>query len=182
MSDNASGEVLAALEMLEEALEAQADLIDNQGANAFRAHDHQAAQAALERAEGLRGARKDLDALGDRLRELLADEKPTKAERLARGLKTPQKAYRVPILIVLVEMGGGGQTAEVLDKVYARMKDQLNEYDHQLLNSEPHDPRWRNSAQWCRNTMRIEGLIVEGSPHGVWEISEVGRTWLAMQG
>jgi hypothetical protein len=48
--------------------------------------------------------------------------------------------------------------------------------------SEPHDLRWRNSAQWCRNTMRQEGLIVDGSPHGVWEISEAGRAWLAQQG
>jgi hypothetical protein len=47
-----------------------------------------------------------------------------------------------------------------------------------LLASDPDMPRWRNSAQWARNTMRQEGLLKEDSPHGTWEITDAGRARL----
>ena len=66
----------------------------------------------------------------------------------------------------------------VLDKVHAAMKPMLKDVDHQPLASEPDMPRWRNSAQWARNTMRQEGLLKVDSPHGTWEITAAGRTRL----
>ncbi len=35
---------------------------------------------------------------------------------------------------------------------------------------------------WCRYTLREEGLLKADSPHGLWEISDKGREWLATQG
>ena len=35
--------------------------------------------------------------------------------------------------------------------------------------------RWRNAAQWARNSMIHEGLLKADSPRGVWEISDQGR-------
>ena len=35
--------------------------------------------------------------------------------------------------------------------------------------------RWRNTAQWTRNTMVNEGLLAKDSPWGIWEITEKGR-------
>jgi hypothetical protein len=58
------------------------------------------------------------------------------------------------------------------------MKHQLNEYDHQLLPSDNSTMRWRNTAQWARNTLRSEGLLRSDSPRGTWEISDDGRAWL----
>jgi len=40
-------------------------------------------------------------------------------------------------------------------------------------------PRWRNTAQWARNSLREEGLIRDDTPRATWEISEEGRAWLA---
>ncbi len=64
------------------------------------------------------------------------------------------------------------------DKVYKAIKPGLKDVDHEPLASEPDMPRWRNSAQWARNSMRQEGLIKDDAPHGTWEITTVGRTRL----
>jgi len=39
--------------------------------------------------------------------------------------------------------------------------------------------RWRNTAQWARNTMaNDDGRMKKGSRNGYWEISDKGRAWL----
>ena len=63
----------------------------------------------------------------------------------------------------------------VLDKVHKAMNPILKDVDHEPLASEPDMPRWRNSAQWARNTMRQEGLLKDDSPHGTWEITPAGK-------
>ena len=101
----------------------------------------------------------------------------TKA-RLPRGLRTPEDAFRRPILEALVELDGTASIGEVLDQVEQKMKGVLNKYDYQPLPSDPRSVRWRNTAQWCRNTLVREGLMESNSPHGTWEVSEQGRKWL----
>lgn len=105
-----------------------------------------------------------------------------RAQRLQHGLKTPEEAYRQPILQALVEMGGTGETGAVLDRVFELMKSRLNEFDLAPMPSDERTPRWRNTAQWCRHTLCEEGLLKSDSPRGVWEISDKGREWLAAQG
>jgi restriction system protein len=67
----------------------------------------------------------------------------------------------------------------VLDRIAAAMSGQLRDVDHLPLSSDPKRPRWKNSAQWCRNTMVEDGLLKNDSPWGVWEISEAGARYLA---
>jgi hypothetical protein len=95
-------------------------------------------------------------------------------ERLARGLRTPEPAFVVPILKALRDLGGRAPMQHVLEKVGAAMKDQLREVDREPLKSDPNRPRWNNTAQWARNTMVDEGLLRRNSPRGIWEISEAG--------
>jgi hypothetical protein len=38
---------------------------------------------------------------------------------------------------------------------------------------------WENRAQWERLKMVKEGLLRADSPHGVWELTESGRQYLA---
>ncbi|WP_038055080.1 winged helix-turn-helix domain-containing protein [Thermodesulfobacterium hydrogeniphilum] len=57
------------------------------------------------------------------------------------------------------------------------MKDKLNEYDYQVL-SFNNTVRWKNTAQWCRNTMVQEGLLNSDFPKGIWEISKKGIEYL----
>jgi len=58
------------------------------------------------------------------------------------------------------------------------MKGTLRDVDYQPLGSSPDMPRWRNTAQWARNSMVHEGLLKADSPRGVWEIAEKGRQML----
>ena len=53
--------------------------------------------------------------------------------RIQRGEKTPEAEYVVPILQALVQAGGRGRTAEIVDRVGQIMKGRLNEYDYKQL-------------------------------------------------
>ncbi|MFA6692046.1 MAG: winged helix-turn-helix domain-containing protein, partial [Saccharofermentanales bacterium] len=95
--------------------------------------------------------------------------------RLSKGRRTPEAVFYLPILKALVELGGRGKLSAVLDIVHKTMKPILKEVDYQPLASDPEKPRWRNTAQWARNSMRQEGLIKTASPYGIWEITDAGR-------
>lgn len=94
---------------------------------------------------------------------------------------TPQQAFRVPILEILVELGGSARKVVVEEKVYARMRNILKPADFKGHQSRTNQIRWKNSAQWSRAGLVEEGLMIPTSPRGVWEISEAGREWLAIQ-
>ncbi|MCC6910203.1 MAG: hypothetical protein IT430_19905 [Phycisphaerales bacterium] len=66
--------------------------------------------------------------------------------RLRNGLRTPEAAYREPILWVLQSMGGSGKAADVLEKVGQIMKPKLQSVEFEPLASGPENPRWRNAA------------------------------------
>ncbi len=101
------------------------------------------------------------------------------AERLKRGLRTPEEKFRIPILQSLVDLGGSAPMTEVLDRVERMVTDRLNAYDRSPLPSDPSQVRWRNTARWARNAMVKDGLLASDSPRGVWEITPAGRIWLA---
>jgi hypothetical protein len=54
--------------------------------------------------------------------------------------------------------------SKVLNLMERKMRGILNNYDYQPLPSDPNTIRWRNTAQWCRNTMVREGLLKSDSP------------------
>ena len=58
----------------------------------------------------------------------------------------------------------------------------LRDVDYQPLASDPDRPRWRNTGQWARNRLVKEGLMRGDSQHGVWEINDAGRRYLASGG
>ncbi len=131
-----------------------------------RVSNHATAAVDERRVEGVRAVRKDS---GLRSRG-----------RLAPGLKTPQRDYRLPILRALVEAGGAGRTGAILDRVYEMMRDRLNEYDLAMKPSGT-EPRWRNTAQFERVQMVKGGLLADRSD-GIWEITEAGRRYLEEHG
>ncbi len=189
MIQNNPTNVVAAFEILLEEIETEIDFTNRVGSRAFEARDYDRAREALEQAAQLTAYRDKLAALRrewDRLVPV-ADEEAEDAEttesrrnlgRLRRGLRTPEDAYYRPILRVLERRGGSGQVGEVLEEVREEMKGILRDVDFEPLASDPHNPRWRNAAQWARNSMVNEGLLKSGSPRGVWEITEKGREYL----
>lgn len=177
-------EVNEAFEILLEEIEVVANCLNEAGAEAFRAGDYGRAKSMIEEAtrlgefrEKVRQLQKEWQSLGSsRVRRAPRQAgRKQLAERLARGLRTSEEAFRRPLLEALVELGGSARMADVLDLVHEKMRAALNEYDYQSLPSDPSCLRWRNTAQWCRYTLVREGLMKADSPHGVWEVTEAGR-------
>jgi uncharacterized protein YukE len=181
-------EVNTAFEILLEEIELVANQLNEAGADAFRARNYDKAQQAIEEATRLADFGEKVKVLQREWAGLAAGGlkvgqrklQRTSKERLERKLCTPKEAFRRPILEALVELGGSASIGEVLERVGARMNSVLNQYDREPLASGP--VRWKNTAQWCRNTLVQEGLMKSNSPRGVWEISDAGRKWLLHEG
>ena len=188
MIENNPTNVSSAFEMLLEEVEAEIDFVNGVGAKAFEGRDYDKAKEALERSGTLTAFRDRVAALRQEWEEMAAvaerdeDEETRTARRnlgkLRKGVRTPESAYYLPILQVLEQMGGSGKVAEVLERVGQIMKPVLKKVDYDPLASGPDNPRWRNAAQWARNSMIRDGLLKGDSPRGVWEISDKGRAAL----
>ena len=90
---------------------------------------------------------------------------------------TPQKEYQIPILEVLVELGGQAPTREVLRQIYEKVKHRLRPKDLETLPS-GNDIRWENAVMWARNKLREQGFLSSNSPRGIWAITDEGRRYL----
>ncbi|MBM4432922.1 MAG: hypothetical protein FJ025_02875 [Chloroflexi bacterium] len=174
-------EVSAAFEIVLEEVETVIESLNQDGAAAFQKRDYDNAKGLIEVATRLtdfRGKVRTLQKEWDNIFSVRVTRKHGKKKRFARinrGLRTPEDAFRIPILETLVTMGGSAPVNDVLDRIGEKMKQTLNEYDRQPLPSTPTMLRWRNNAQWCRNTLVTEGLMKADSPRGIWEISQAGK-------
>jgi len=188
MIENNPTNVSSAFEILLEEVEAEIDFVNSVGAKAFDGRDYNRAKEALERTGALTAFRDKVAALRKEWDRLAAsaereEDEETRNERrnlgkLRKGLRTPTEAYYEPILKTLDDMGGSGKVVEVLDCVGQIMKSILKDVDYQPLASNPDNLRWRNAAQWARNSMVNDGLLKTDSQRGVWEISDKGRKML----
>jgi len=86
----------------------------------------------------------------------------------------PDDEFELPLLRVLLEMGGAGPTKLVIDRVGELLADRLSEVDRAPLASSK-EPRWRNRTQFARLSLVKTGHMVKGSPRGYWELTEAGR-------
>jgi restriction system protein len=108
------------------------------------------------------------------LRRLLRLDKQQRAsKRLPTGERTPQSAYRIPILEVIEELGGSARANKVLAKVGRRMRASFRSSDQQRISSGL--PRWKNAAMWERKAMVDDGLLSAESPRGIWELTLKGK-------
>jgi len=191
MIENNPVNVSSAFEILLEEVEAEIDFINGVGAKAFEDRDYDKAKEALERsgvltafrdrAASLRGEWNVIAVAAERREDEETRKQRNNMGKLRKGLRTPESAYYRPILQVLDQMGGGGRVSDVLDGVGQIMKPVLKDVDFDPLASSPDNPRWRNAAQWARNSMVNEGLLKNDSPHGIWEISDKGLAMLKGQ-
>jgi restriction system protein len=186
-------DVSAALHLLGESLQGEVQRINSEGAQAMSKGDYDTAQSVIDFAKRLTAFRAKVDSLGKEWTELedLRDKASAEVQQIVSkrffgrkgsGEITPQEDYCLPLLTVLVEMGGKGKTKDVLDKLGMKMKGILKPKDYEPHESNAKQIRWRNTAQWARNTMANEdGRMKSDSPNGLWEISEKGRAWLKKQ-
>lgn len=175
--------------MLLEEIENEAELVNRVGSKAFEESNYMRAQTAAEQGEKLKAFREHVATLRRQWRDLISEFDVEEGEnedvgqqrrdhgRLKRGARTPEDVFRLPILQTLVDMGGRGKTADVVDRVGELVADELKDVDYEPLPSSGM-LRWRNTAQWARNSMVNEGLMKHDSKRGTWEISAKGRTHL----
>ncbi len=182
-------DVMIAFDILLEEIETVIENFNENGAEAFQRSDYDSVNEIKDKASHAASFRDKVKALQKEWKQFFTERvadtlqtKPKKqsvVQRLQRDLRTPEDAFRQPILEALVELDGSATLGDTLDRVYEKIKDRLNEYDHQTLTSTPHNTRWRNTAQRCRNTSVKEGLMSDNSPRGIWEITDAGREELS---
>lgn len=189
LNETNDGDVGVALSLSLEALGAEEQRIRWEGSQAMAKGDYDTAEAVLDFAKRLLAFTKKVEALGKEwkgLEKLRDDATPEVQEivskrffgRIGKGEITPHPDFYRPILEVLVELGGGAKTKTVLDRVGEKLKAVLKPMDYEHHKSS-NQIRWRNTAQWARNTMVNEdGRMKKGSRNGYWEISDKGRAWL----
>lgn len=189
-STNSPDDVGAALALLRDAIGQEEQRIRTEGAQAMQKGDFDTATAVIDFARRLLAFRDRFASLQSewaKLESLRDQSTPAVQEivskrffgRRGAGDITAQQAYCRPLLEVLVEMGGGGRTRDVLDRLGAKMKPVLKPKDYECHKSDAHQIRWRNAAQWARNLMvNTDGRMKKGSRNGWWEISDKGRAWL----
>ena len=137
-------EVNEAFEILLEELEVVINLLNEAGAEAFKKSDYEKVKESIERATQITEFREKVKSLQKEWANLYSVrlEHPKKRKRkrktlrkLSKGLRTPEDAFRRPILETLIELGGSAPMKEVLDLLEKKMKGILNEYDYRPLPS-----------------------------------------------
>lgn len=183
MAKNLENDVILAFEVLLEEIEGVVNSLNKMGAEAFEKGDYGLARDLIDKGSQMSSFREKVQNLQKEWKHLFGPSpKPRKVvkERLKRGMRTPEDFFREPILAVLLELGGSAPMSEVLDRVFEKVRPHLNKYDLQPLPSDPQSIRWRNTAQWCRNTLVREGLLRSDSPRGIWALSEEDTKQAAM--
>ncbi len=185
-------DVSTALGLLRDSLAEEEQRIRSEGASAMQAGDYDTATAVIEFAKRLLAFQNKVEALGTEwgtLEDLRDAASPAVQEIVSqkffgkrkKGEVTPHTAFYRAILESLIEMGGSGKTREVLNNVGEKMKSILKPIDYAVLPSDGKSIRWRNAAQWARNTMVNEDGRMKKTKNGIWEISDKGRKWLHNQ-
>ncbi len=186
MNEDNRTNVLAALDIVLEEIEAEIEFVNQDGARTFEVGEYEKARDALERAAKIKNLRDRIATIRGEWETLFRGDrrkasKGTSVEgriRLPRGKRTPVDCYYRPILEALNDSGGSAPMSEVLERVLQRMKDTLRDIDFKPLASTADMPRWRNTAAWARNTLVERGLLRSDSRRGIWEISDSGIQFL----
>jgi hypothetical protein len=96
----------------------------------------------------------------------------TKADRSKRGERVPQRKFRVPLLKALYGLGGRAYSREIRVTMQRLVAPMLGAADHELVSNG--QPRWWNAICSVRNDLITEGLFLDDSEHGIWELSKQG--------
>jgi len=189
MSQNPTDDVPAALQLLQGALGEEEARIRKEGSKAMESGDYDTATSVIEFAKRLLTFQGKVAALEVEWAELedLRDKATPEVQEIVskrffgrskRGDITSQDDYCAPILRVLIEMGGSGNTKDVIVKVGEKMKSIFKPKDKEKTATRAKELRWQNNTRWARQAMVDDGRMRADSKTGVWEISDKGRAWL----
>ncbi len=92
--------------------------------------------------------------------------------------KFPRKTverYARWIVAALVNLGGTARAEEItshIGKIFGR---EFTSRERESISSG--ETRWLKNVHWARYDMARGGLLNEDAPHGVWELTEKGKTF-----
>ena len=167
-------------EILLEQIEFDVNDLQEEGAQSIKSGNYQGVRGLIEDAEEVTRFRQKVKSLQSEWQslKLAVERNNTNANHQPRGLRTPDEAFRKPILESIVELGGAASMEKILDRVEQKMQATINEYDRELLSESPRTYRWQNTVNWSRNALADEGLLNNNTSQGVWEITSQGRAAL----
>jgi Mrr restriction endonuclease-like protein len=117
-----------------------------------------------------------LDALDEKTGRTAPPKPETQplSEQAVGGKKLPQKEFRMPLMKTMLELGGSAHVSEIRKVMQRKMAPLLSEADYQPVKSG--EERWWNAICWERADLVREGLFLDHSERGVWELSEKGKS------
>ena len=87
----------------------------------------------------------------------------------------PVPEYRDLILEILHAMGGRGERQDILARLEKKLKPRLGAADYKTRQTEPNTFIWQHHADSAREKMVKDGILMEDSKRGVWELTKEGR-------
>jgi len=84
----------------------------------------------------------------------------------------PQKAFNVPLMAAMYELGGRAKSGEATELVGEKLAGLLGPGDHRLRTDGKE--RWQNAVHFSRLHYKLQGLFKKDSERDVWELSEEG--------
>jgi hypothetical protein len=91
---------------------------------------------------------------------------------------TPSYYYFVPILTALVQFGGSARASDVIRHIEPSIRRFLSSYDRSSHGTSGYS-KWEHQVHEARNSLRTHGCIKPVRQQGIWEISDLGRSWLS---
>ena len=130
-----------------------------------------AKQALAQLAEEFQDILKDLRGrLGQKTTAMEAKHR-SKRSKLP---KTPSAVLRDHILQALKKLGGRGRVSDVIEEMTQQLEGKLLPGD-MVWRKSSNEPAWQNNTKWERFQMTQDGALRQGSPRGIWELSEDGE-------
>lgn len=123
-------EVSVASDIVLEEIESAIAALNKEGGQAFQQGKYEVAKELMERGSQMTAFREKVNELHKQWNTIFATVAPRKvrrrgrriAERLKRGLRTPEDAFRVPILQAIVDLGGSALMTSVLHGEFGRSR------------------------------------------------------------
>ncbi len=131
------------------------------------------AQEVLNEAKRITNLQQKVQSLQDEWFRPVLGKRQSKVMTKADG-RTPEWAFRIPILNALIDLGGNAHCQRVKNWIGLEMANQLTEADRETL-SDGKTIRWENSVHWERQVLVDEGLLCPSRKVGIWEITPAGR-------
>lgn len=101
------------------------------------------------------------------------NDTPTPPEDIDGTDQLPTKAFRVPLVEAMYELGGSSEVKHIRELMRNRLNPLLGPGDRRIFPSN-HSERWWNATEWNRLKLVKEGLFKNKSKEGPWELSEDG--------